>query len=774
MSTFENNKDNNSNNNNNNNNVNKSGRLIKLLRGALRRNELFSSMYLEYASAKNDNYNTEHNLVNSFERYEVKDGESICIQGKENNYFYVVEHGAFDVLVKEDVRVPTRYGMISKIKVRRIASLGIGNSFGERAILENTKSGMTVRATTNGVVWRIKREDVSKVLGSSKKNAVKNSLAWRKRVAREVNKHSFFRHLQQDSIKVRVINSFFPVVFKEGETVIHENALGDNFYIIDQGELDIYRVNSGSGNKLVHMQTLGPGDSIGELAIKFPNRVTDVKVKARTDVQLLAMERSKFQELSRTGAHVLYSRFKSYSSSKDERGEPLMTIDDFLQCQEDGISGTSNVFVSPENRGSTNNLLQMLFRVAAHHSSTGERRYLDFNSYYHLNVLMHKSNSEYEIAFKIMDYDNNGRIDREELELLLSTIMRSRNMPADKARVTELVDNTVPESVWRGRGYLTYEDFCELIRKQQVPYLINDMCASIRDEADTWYWQTKGKDGTGQRTSYDNEMSKTMESGHVRRAKVRRIVRHALDFATAGVASVIGSFFINPFSLSTTARTNGSGMPSESFRYFIDHPSSASRMFSHSLRSGFVRATQFSLLAYASTTWDQDTSLGTYAGTLAICGIGGAGADVLARPSSYLNPTGPGARAALLSIGPRWAVHFACYDALKSMAGYSNILIDGHDSNNNNQIGDTTYDKFENIGLLSLCGIGASIAGTSFTYPIISILSGNNSLNFRHFTTALTRTTPVVTTTLMGVTLFADYFKNARMKRKKKNAQHAF
>ena len=149
------------------------------------------------------------------------------------NYFYVVEHGAFDVLVKEDVRVPTRYGMISKIKVRRIASLGIGNSFGERAILENTKSGMTVRATTNGVVWRIKREDVSKVLGSSKKNAVKNSLAWRKRVAREVNKHSFFRHLQQDSIKVRVINSFFPVVFKEGETVIHENELGDNFYIID-------------------------------------------------------------------------------------------------------------------------------------------------------------------------------------------------------------------------------------------------------------------------------------------------------------------------------------------------------------------------------------------------------------------------------------------------------------------------------------------------------------------------------------------------------------
>ena len=231
---------------------------------------------------------------------------------------------------------------------------------------------MTVRATTNCTVWRVKREDVSKALSDcSSKNSVTNSLSWRKRVSREVNKHSFFQHLHQENIKVRVINSFFPVRFKAGETVIHENGLGDNFYIIDKGELDIYRVNSGSGSKLVHIQTIGPGDSIGELAIKFPNRISDVKVKARTDVSLLAMERSKFQELSRTGAHVMYSRFKSYSSAKDSRGEPLMTIDDFLQCQEDGTSGTSNNYIPPENRGSTNHLLKMLFRVASHHSSKG-------------------------------------------------------------------------------------------------------------------------------------------------------------------------------------------------------------------------------------------------------------------------------------------------------------------------------------------------------------------------------------------------------------------
>ena len=88
---------------------------IKLLRGALRRNELFSSLYLEIDDDERSR-NTEHSLVSSFERYEAKAGESLCVQGKENNYFFVVENGHMDVLVKEDVRVPTRYGMISKIK----------------------------------------------------------------------------------------------------------------------------------------------------------------------------------------------------------------------------------------------------------------------------------------------------------------------------------------------------------------------------------------------------------------------------------------------------------------------------------------------------------------------------------------------------------------------------------------------------------------------------------------------------------------------------------
>ena len=42
-----------------------------------------------------------------------------------------------------------------------------------------------------------------------------------------------------------MIDSFFPVSFEAGEVVIFDNSMGDNYYIVDQGELDVYRrVNS--------------------------------------------------------------------------------------------------------------------------------------------------------------------------------------------------------------------------------------------------------------------------------------------------------------------------------------------------------------------------------------------------------------------------------------------------------------------------------------------------------------------------------------------------
>ena len=78
---------------------------IKLLRGALRRNELFSSLYLE--NSDDNSVDIEHNLVDCFERYEVESGESLCIQGQENNYFYRIKAICLAFLVSAEVEIRT-------------------------------------------------------------------------------------------------------------------------------------------------------------------------------------------------------------------------------------------------------------------------------------------------------------------------------------------------------------------------------------------------------------------------------------------------------------------------------------------------------------------------------------------------------------------------------------------------------------------------------------------------------------------------------------------
>ena len=78
-----------------------------------------------------------------------------------------------------------------------------------------------------------------------------------------------------------MFDAMFEVRFKEGDTIIEQgDQSGDHFYVVDEGECDIYV--SIDGNEPMHVQHVSPGGSFGELALIYGTaRAATVKVCSR-------------------------------------------------------------------------------------------------------------------------------------------------------------------------------------------------------------------------------------------------------------------------------------------------------------------------------------------------------------------------------------------------------------------------------------------------------------------------------------------------------------
>jgi len=85
--------------------------------------------------------------------------------------------------------------------------------------------------------------------------------------------------------------------YLKGEFIIKEGNPGDEFYIIESGEVDclkLYTVNGKRGFVLV--RTLTSGDHFGELAL-ITNEKRSLSVRAKTDCKVLMLDRETFARI---------------------------------------------------------------------------------------------------------------------------------------------------------------------------------------------------------------------------------------------------------------------------------------------------------------------------------------------------------------------------------------------------------------------------------------------------------------------------------------------
>jgi uncharacterized membrane protein len=89
--------------------------------------------------------------------------------------------------------------------------------------------------------------------------------------------------------------------FKAGHVIIREGELGNLFYVITEGRVEITIRDAGGADLILH--EAGPGDFFGELSM-LTKEPRSARVRATEDLTTLALERDDFFEFLRTHTHA--------------------------------------------------------------------------------------------------------------------------------------------------------------------------------------------------------------------------------------------------------------------------------------------------------------------------------------------------------------------------------------------------------------------------------------------------------------------------------------
>lgn len=109
-----------------------------------------------------------------------------------------------------------------------------------------------------------------------------------------VKSNVLFQHLEPHELG-GVLDAMFEVQPKAGEVIIQQGDEGDNFYVIDNGTVEVL-ISSGDGGEPEHISDITDGGSFGELALIYgtPRAAT---IKAKTDCRLWAIDRDTYRRI---------------------------------------------------------------------------------------------------------------------------------------------------------------------------------------------------------------------------------------------------------------------------------------------------------------------------------------------------------------------------------------------------------------------------------------------------------------------------------------------
>lgn len=184
-------------------------------------------------------------VIDAMEEKRVKKGDVVIQQGDEGDYYYVVESGTFDCFLEQ-----------SDGPAIKATSYGPNGSFGELALMYNAPRAATIVATSDAVLWALDRITFRSILmdSTAKKRRMYEQFLAEVPILKSLELHE--RHKVADALE--------PVQFDDQGIVMSEGDVGENFYLIEDGEAVVYRDVDGKRHEV---NRLKKGDYFGELAL---------------------------------------------------------------------------------------------------------------------------------------------------------------------------------------------------------------------------------------------------------------------------------------------------------------------------------------------------------------------------------------------------------------------------------------------------------------------------------------------------------------------------
>jgi cAMP-dependent protein kinase regulator len=179
-------------------------------------------------------------VIDIMQQKQFRAGDYVIKQGDVGDFFYIVSQGTLDCLVDDEV--VTQYQR--------------GGSFGELALMYNAPRAATIRATSDGLLWALDRISFRSILMDS--NAKKRKL--HEEFLRSVR---LFKSLEVAEIH-KIADALEPVSFVDGQVVLKQGDVGDNFYLIEKGQALFYQQSSGAPQQVNEMKQ---GDYFGGMLL---------------------------------------------------------------------------------------------------------------------------------------------------------------------------------------------------------------------------------------------------------------------------------------------------------------------------------------------------------------------------------------------------------------------------------------------------------------------------------------------------------------------------